>query len=112
MWPSGFIMQRMVGHCYVKIEIKTNVRFTLLATRNQTSIRAPAMQAVMKQANDAEQNALMAYFEKSALLDGAKVLNPEIWMPIDAGLENPHRAKVAIVFDLCDICPLISLKSL
>ena len=42
------------------------------------------MQAVMKQANDAEQNALMAYFEKSALLDGAKVLNPEIWMPMDA----------------------------
>ena len=35
---------------------------------------------------------LMAHLEKSALRVGAKVLNPAIWIPIEAGFENPHRA--------------------
>ena len=39
---------------------------------------APAMHAIMKQARDAEQKALIAHFEKSGLLEGARVLNPAI----------------------------------
>ena len=50
------------------------------------------MQAVMKQARDPAQNALIAHFEKSALRLGARVLKPAIWIPIEAGFEKPHKA--------------------
>ena len=36
--------------------------------------------------------ALIAHLEKSDLLDGAKVLNPAICMPMEAGFEKPQRA--------------------
>ena len=50
------------------------------------------MQAVIKQAKLPVTYALIAHFEKSALLVGANVVKPANCIPIEAGFANPHNA--------------------
>lgn len=54
------------------------------------------MQAVRKQAMDPATKARVATVAMSPLRPGAMVLRAAIWMPMEAGLENPQRAYVAI----------------
>ena len=65
-----------------------------------STYKVPAIQAVIKQARLPEIYARMAHLEKSPLREGAKVEKLAIWIPIEAGLENPHKANVAIVWKI------------
>lgn len=57
----------------------------------------PAIHAVMKQAALPAINARKATWAKSLCRSGAMVERAAIWVPIDPGLEKPHKAYVAIV---------------
>ena len=59
----------------------------------------PAMQAVMKQAILPATKALNATWARSDCRLGAIVDSAAIWVPMDPGLENPHKAYVAITSD-------------
>merc|ERR1719150_2243219 len=79
---------------YVKINWEGQAKAELLIC--SPGIKAPAMQAVRKQAAEPEMNALNATSDMAALLVGAKKDKAAIWTPTDAGFENPQRANVVI----------------
>ena len=59
----------------------------------------PATQAVRKHASEPATKARKATLDMSDLRPGAIELRQAICIPIEAGLENPHSAYVAMILE-------------